>query len=172
MLDLIIYKGPSVELEHKTLTVSESQVTRHSRSRRGSCTPWTCECSQALWPPPALFWDDLRECCRRCSHAPRAVAFRSDLALPLTRWGNVGVVVTVMETLAPKHRRPPLLYGTVDLGPQPWVGCASRSWRENGGSVLFTSPKMFPFWTPKFAFESLWILTPFSFRFSFSGTVA
>jgi hypothetical protein len=34
----------------------------------------------------------------------------------------------------PKCRRPPLLYGAVDLGLQPWVGCASRSWHGYGGS--------------------------------------
>jgi hypothetical protein len=37
----------------------------------------------------------------------------------------------------------PFYIAWVDLGPQPWFGCASRSWRENGGSDPFSPPRTF-----------------------------
>jgi hypothetical protein len=56
----------------------------------------------------------------------------------------------------------PFLYGMVDLGPQPWVSCASRSWRKLGRSSPFASREGFHFWTLKIYFWTLWILTSFS----------
>jgi hypothetical protein len=39
----------------------------------------------------------------------------------------------------------PFLYGAIDLGLQPWVGCTSRSWCKNGGSNPFASLESSPF---------------------------
>jgi hypothetical protein len=50
----------------------------------------------------------------------------------------------------------------VDLGPQPWVNCTSRSWHEYGGSVTFPFSENHSFETQKIIPLTLWIFDPFS----------
>jgi hypothetical protein len=74
-----------VDIMDMNMNVSIRIISHFSRTRS-----WTCEDSQAFWPPPALFGDGLGEGHRWCCHASRATAFRSSLTPPLIGCGMSG----------------------------------------------------------------------------------